>query len=135
MAEMVGIFMRNMVGAIAFLGALLLAANLAFASDPMAPYHARGNIQGIVDAGLSNPDELPEILETAFGKDITSKGFSRSDAEALIEAARSGDRSTLLSALFWLGYIGNQADRDWRHEKLEVATTSMRRITIVAIRS
>lgn len=135
MAKMAETLMRTMVGAIAFMGALLLAANFAFASDPMAPYHARGTIQGIVDAGLSNPDELPEILETAFGKDITSKGFSRADAEVLIEAALTGDRSMLLSALFWLGYIGNQADRDWRHENLEVATTSMRRITIVAVRS
>ena len=126
---------QTMVGAAALMGMILLVPNSAFASDPMAPYHARGTIQGIVDAGLSNPNDLSEILATAFEKEITGKEFSRSDEALLLEAAQSGDRSTLLTALFWLGYIGNEADRDWRHEKLDVATTSVRRITIVAVRS
>lgn len=126
---------RMMAGAIALFAVVLLTPSSAFASDPMAPYYARGTIQGIVDAGLSNPYELPEILEEAYGKEITGKSFSHSDTAVLLEAAQSGDRSTLLSALFWLGYIGNQADRDWRHQELRVATTTARRITIVAVRS
>jgi len=135
MMKMSGKLKQTIVGAAALIGMFLLVPNSAFASDPMAPYHARGTIQGIVDAGLSNPNELSEILATAFEKEITGKEFSRSDEALLLEAAQSGDRSTLLTALFWLGYIGNEADRDWRHEKLDVATTSVRRITIVAVRS
>ena len=135
MMKMVETLKQMMAGAVASVAVLLLASNAAFASDPMAPSHARGTIQGIVDAGLSNPNDLSEILATAFEKEITGKEFSRSDEALLLEAAQSGDRSTLLTALFWLGYIGNEADRDWRHEKLDVATTSVRRITIVAVRS
>ena len=133
MIKMSKILKGTMAGAVTLLGMLVCAPNSAFASDPMIPYHARGTVQGIVDIGLSNPNEFPETLKIAFEKRITKKDFSRSDSELLLQAAQSGDRSVLLSALFWSGYIGDKTDRDWRREKLDVATTSFRGSSIVAV--